>query len=97
MRVTPNDILIWTMTRSVLAAYAKVLAHVNDRGEAQRLREALIAELHAIIPDCELPEIWRQATRVSIERATGPDGISAYALQRLGLWPEDKKDDDTGG
>jgi thymidylate synthase ThyX len=93
-RATKNEILIWTMCRQILTTYAKVLTNVHTVQEARRLREAILAEIEAIHPEVvDGMELWHQATRGMIDEIKDESikGPTAYALDRLGLWPRDKK------
>ena len=86
MRPTSDDILVWTMCRKVLIAYAKMVASLNDLGEFNRLKSSLIAELEAIGPGMADSEIWRQATVAACNELPN-SGVSQYIITRLGLWP----------
>lgn len=91
MRISKNDLLIWICCRQTLQTYAKMASNLQDRSEFNRFREAMIAELQAILPGSkEQMELWSQATSAMVNEIKDESsaGVAAYALDRLGLWPK---------
>lgn len=76
-----NRILEFVATRKVLTAVANTCTALETPEEVRNLLECLQAELAALL-DGDLSSLaWRQASQHL-------QGVDAYALQKLGLWPE---------